>query len=875
MADYPISQESSQRSQDERRGAYRNKNYYRGNGLAGAERDEVQRTDLDALGQQLRRFGFKTIFAAAEAAAKVGDPAELNDFVVSGGFGRIYGSFTERRRQRARSPSVDVQQLICQPAVDIYMREWRDLMKESTTFKHPLNKFSPEYATEFNIDKLYRRMADVAPCFVGLLCSLTPERSSATDSSGKGQDEAAPAQHRYIATAISIIANYRSREFNVMQGRIGYYLFACRVPKRVISTLNKLGLCPSYSGLLVAIKATAEAALVDLRQVALNNQAVQISYDNLSYSANKRDLRLHNYAGIVIHTAGYTLIPADSQARPTFGRSALTYHRIDEVNLTDIMPDIDAAKAILAGTKHMISKALFAFAKGQNQDLRIPITFEFPARRRLDRHATPKILTLPTYPLNEGIISELTEVICRVADDLDMTVEQRETTTWHFKGDLKSVLGNRYACKLGESLILSQVVFRSSNNSFGKRLDFVESSAGLFHLRIHALSVVFNNHYGDNDTPTSLASWIKYLGRDNRKMWNEKQALVKQYHACCDLVDNLLSGYIIAWLTCRSELTSVPELARRLGSLSPNPDSPDSDLLFAVVGELGDIMTDYFLVPSLRRSDDDERDRTYENAILFMQQAMVVRIFLHACRIGDTGVVVDCISVFAVWFQATGKYNYARETIHMKACLSKLWSAEFRDFWLDFCLINPSGKKEGWMPCDYFGEYVVREVKAMMHNDTGEVHDRFLRETLSPLIMNFREIRQVMEVQCGVPFSSQHSTPVDSSADVAAIAIRLIAEGVFRWESGRDGPTCKDLFLDGQTALAGMKPMLKYIGHIKRRLWQTDSTLELEEETDQALSDEDNPAEEDSESDDDLDVGDVLSDEGDDWLNEAVGQEDT
>jgi hypothetical protein len=868
MEHYPMSRESSQQSGDERRRAFRTENYYRGNGLAGAEPDEAQRTDLDALGDQLRSFGFNNIFAAAEAAAKVGDVAELNDFIVSGGFGRIYSSYTERRTQRARSPSADVQQLLCQPAVDIYTREWRDLMKESTTFKHPLNKFSPEYATEFNIDKLFRRMADVAPCFVGLLCNLTPERSSATVSAGTGQDEAAPAQHRYIATAISIIANYRSREFNAMQGRIGYYLFACRVPKRVISTLNKLGLCPSYSGLLVAIKATAEAALVDLRQVALNNQAVQISYDNLSYSANKRDLRIQNYAGIVIHTAGYALIPADSQARPTFGRSALTYHRIDEVNLTDIMPDIDAAKTILAGTNYMISKTLLAFAKGQNQDICVPVTFEFPARRRLDRHAKPKILTLPTYPLNEGIISELTELIGRVADDLGMTVEQRETTTWHFKGDLKTVFGNRYACKLGESLIVSQVTFRSSNNSFGKRLDFVESSAGLFHLGMHALSVVFDNHYGDDDTPTSLVSWIKYLERDNRNMWNETQALVKQYHACCDLVDHLLSGYIIAWLTSRFDLTSVPDLARRLGRLSPNPDSPDSDLLSAAVGELGNIMTDYFLVLTLRGRTEHERDRTYENAILFMQQAMVVRIFLHACRIGDSGVVVDCISIFLVWFQATGKHNYARETIHMKACLSKLWSAEFREFWLDFCLINPSGKQEGWMACDYFGEYVVREVKGMMHNDTGEAQDRFLRQTLSPLIMNFREMRQVMEVQCGVPFSSQHSTPVDSSADVAAIATRLVAEGVFHFESGRDGPTCKDLFLDGQTALAGMKPLLKYIGHIKRRLGHT---LGLEEETDGASSDDDNSSADDSESNEEpADVGDVLSDEGEDWLAEVV-----
>jgi hypothetical protein len=259
-----------------------------------------------------------------------------------------------------------------------------------------------------------------------------------------------------------------------------------------------------------------------------------------------------------------------------------------------------------------------------------------------------------------------------------MTVEQRENTMWNFKGDLGTVTGNRYTRKLGEPLTHRKVTFRSSNNSFGKRLDFVESSAGLFRLGMHALSVVFNNHYGDNNSPISLASWIRYLGRDNRKMWNEKQALVKQYHSCRDLVDHLLSGYIVAWITNRFECTSVAELAERLASRPGNPESIGPDILSAAIEYLGQLITHYFEVHYLRRGDDDERDRTYENAILFMQQAMVVRIFLHACRIGDSGIVVDCVSVFAVWFQATGKYNYARETIHIKACLAKLWSAEFR-----------------------------------------------------------------------------------------------------------------------------------------------------------------------------------------------------
>lgn len=51
------------------------------------------------------------------------------------------------------------------------------------------------------------------------------------------------------------------------------------------------------------------------------------------------------------------------------------------------------------------------------------------------------------------------------------------------------------------------------------------------------------------------------------------------------------------------------------------------------------------------------------------------------------------------------------ECLHPTTCLNKLWSNELVEFWMQNCLINPSGKKMGWMPCDYLEEYVVREVK--------------------------------------------------------------------------------------------------------------------------------------------------------------------
>ena len=330
--------------------------------------------------------------------------------------------------------------------------------------------------------------------------------------------------------------------------------------------------------------------------------------------------------------------------------------------------------------------------------------------------------------------------------------------------------------------------------------------------------------------------------------------MVKQYHACKDLLENLLTGYIIAWLTQHFHFDTPSEFLGHLPNISAEALSSASD-------DLKTILVDYFMVSNSRGTPSEDRDSIHENYLLFMQHVMIIRIFLHACCIGDSGVVVDCISVFAIWFQAMGKHHYARETIHIRACLTKLWSARLRDFWMDFCLLNPSGKKEGWMACDYFREYVVQEVKAMMHNDKGEVNDRFLPQTISPLILNFRAIREVIETQAGVSFRSQHSTPVQSSADVLAIAQKLMYQGVCRWVPERSGPMRNDLFIEGQALLAGQQPLKKYVEHMQKALGLLVSIPDSGSGMDNPLTESD-----DEDSGDELE--DFMLDEGDDWIND-------
>jgi hypothetical protein len=93
------------------------------------------------------------------------------------------------------------------------------------------------------------------------------------------------------------------------------------------------------------------------------------------------------------------------------------------------------------------------------------------------------------------------------------------------------------------------------------------------------------------------------------------------------------------------------------------------------------------------------RYAVFENRTLLLQHGLILRNYLLAMRHGDSGLVRISLKIFTIWFQAMRKHNYDQETIHLTACLECVWSPEMQEFWMDHCLINPSGNPTSpWIP---------------------------------------------------------------------------------------------------------------------------------------------------------------------------------
>jgi hypothetical protein len=309
---------------------------------------------------------------------------------------------------------------------------------------------------------------------------------------------------------------------------------------------------------------------------------------------------------------------------------------------------------------------------------------------------------------------------------------------------------------------------------------------------VSVAALLFKTHYGKETDVASLATWLEELERNIPSMWNGDNSQVKDYRAAEDFFNLVLDAYIIATLSdCHFPgQQNIEHFAARLPSLS-------DDTIKEGIEKTAIYLSNFGVVSKMRKRSN--RDVVEENVVLFLQQGLVFRNALLAMRQGDSGRVVNSLIYFTAWFQGSGKFNYASETLRLVACLRKLWSDDLVEFWLDNCLINISGKREAFLACDMLNEYVVREVKAMMQPNVTPASDEYLRRNLSLLVMYFRELRRCFSDQLESNDKDFHSSKVNPWKDIEVIVNRMLKDGICTHTEGREArdAEARDLFMEG------------------------------------------------------------------------------
>jgi hypothetical protein len=291
------------------------------------------------------------------------------------------------------------------------------------------------------------------------------------------------------------------------------------------------------------------------------------------------------------------------------------------------------------------------------------------------------------------------------------------------------------------------------------------------------------------------------IGQDYRKMWDDsQQGPVKDFRASRDALFTVLKGYVLAFVG-----TAVDEECADSVQYCATMNSISRFKLNNAIERVAESCCDFQYVHKQRSEADDVRNPERENAILFLQHGLMLRVFDRAIRAGDSGLMRAVMSFFGVWLQGTGSANYKCGLLRLTAQLRGVWSERVKQFWMENALVNLSGKRDGFMALDQLNEYMVREVKNKMQPYMTEQTDDYLRNKLSLLTMFFWEVRRKFADETDADIFDFHSSTVDDWEEIRRVVEKILDGGVMRAheKKGIDEPrTVTDLFMEGISVLA-------------------------------------------------------------------------
>jgi hypothetical protein len=115
-------------------------------------------------------------------------------------------------------------------------------------------------------------------------------------------------------------------------------------------------------------------------------------------------------------------------------------------------------------------------------------------------------------------------------------------------------------------------------------------------------------------------------------------------------------------------------------------------------------------------------DKIFENASLFLRDALISREFTDSIKAGDSGRIVLVVKLLALSFRGNGRSKYAYEMLHLIHNLTHVWPepiryANFDNFQyvliclyrtivLNNWLVNPTGNPFSWVEIDLMQEHM-------------------------------------------------------------------------------------------------------------------------------------------------------------------------
>ncbi|KAE9394136.1 hypothetical protein BT96DRAFT_797375, partial [Gymnopus androsaceus JB14] len=298
---------------------------------------------------------------------------------------------------------------------------------------------------------------------------------------------------------------------------------------------------------------------------------------------------------------------------------------------------------------------------------------------------------------------------------------------------------------------------------------------GLFHAKMADVQGFFTTHFGKPSSsiqdPGSLHFHNTLLERLPITITS-----LPNFQTCRSLIFVSLYARVLHCLLKVSGKATLAEYADSVGSW---------DQLYHDVERIYITYTDASVVAELRSKREllgkEEGDMVFENAILFLRDALITREFTDAVRAGDSGRVILVLKIWALSFRGNGRTKYAYEMLHLIHNLENVWPQPVRDAVLNNWLISTNGRS--FLEVDLMQEHLNYWIKVFYKAHGSNMSWRWLA-MITPCVNALRELARTMNDALGYDQGSKH-TSVDPVNDIHCIMESLDDRGTYDLTLGR------------------------------------------------------------------------------------------
>ncbi|KAH9940490.1 uncharacterized protein BXZ73DRAFT_42703 [Epithele typhae] len=690
--------------------------------------------------------------------------------------------------------------------------------------------------------------------------STTPRqrRQNARDDA-EGKDRSARDKRKAIRIGMALIdlLGERSQNNSLLKHIIGLYLFASGASRQTITVLASLGICSSYAAIAGSSKTGTDAPPKaaangkdkrldddseddpDLRARVPSDQAPVAASPKLPPGAGllrrlsetaRHAARfiarstpfgaVYDNINMVFKVQEQIVGRKDAQENgtcatifPLFNASPTDMKASDLLSSIHAAPPLNFSQVMLSPTEltslrnslvHTVLRELVnnceCFSKFRSRVLNSnPETDD-----QIPLHKT-KPYTLPAMNIDESSIIGNAEVLDAIMKELgiDSDSDSFPTLVQLFFGDQLSVARAR--------TILAN---RGGHERLAQSYGYAVFCPGLFHYQMALVNGIMETHFGETEgagsrNPTSLSFFNTIL---NRKPIIPTS--LPPYRTCRDLVFVSLTACVLTCFKLVSGCNSLEEYASQ-NTVDELRDDRAAEVAARLAaheeairnGEKHEDNLGYDVYADALK----QGDLLYENACLFLRDALIAREFTDAIKGGYSGRIVRVLKHLALAFRGCGRTKYAYELLHFIHSLEVVWPKPLRNIILKNWLVNPTGKENAWVPVDLMQEHMNFWTKIVFKAQGSNASWDWL-SMITPCITLFRQLILQINSQQGARLGIKHHTP-SIKRDLACLQDSMHAHEIFshtpgRYLHGLKKPLVPDVVTTGTLTLN--KPLTEY-----------------------------------------------------------------